>query len=544
MPAPDQADDLLDVEGPLGDEDHVGAAGEPGVERDPAGVAAHHLDDHHPVVALGRGVEPVDGLGGDLHGGVEPEGHVGAAEVVVDRLRHADHRQAVVAVQPGRGAQRVLAADRDQPVEVERCACSPRIRSGPPSCVKRVGPRGAQDRAAAREDAAGRLDRQLLVGVLERAAPAVAEADDRVPVRVDALAHDRPDDRVEAGAVAASGEHSDAHERRRYPRPSQSAAWLEPTTAALVLRWRSSWAAASAARSARRRIEGDTVTIYSSLPRHGVSARRRARRAAGQRLALEDAGGRAGDLEVKLVELDSAEPGERLWDPDVVSRTPRRRPTTRARSPTSASSTTARRRSPCRSRTTRACSRCRRATASRASPAPRPAARAPGPSATTRRTSATSCGWCRPTSCWPRRCSAGSGTRRRSVAVLYDGEIHSPRAAAGSCRRSARRDGPEPVETQEYRGRVDEIPDVVRDIAEDRPEALRLRRHRGTRHGPHPRPGRPCPARRAGVRDLRHTGARPGGADSGGARDGRGARADPARERAARRGPAPARPPA
>ena len=87
--AADQAAHLVDVERPLGDQDHVGAAGEPGVERDPARVAAHHLDDHHAVVALGRRVQAVDRVGGDLHGGVEAEGHVGAAEVVVDRLRHA-----------------------------------------------------------------------------------------------------------------------------------------------------------------------------------------------------------------------------------------------------------------------------------------------------------------------------------------------------------------------------------------------------------------------------------------------------------------------
>src|SRR5918999_5630825 len=42
------------------------------------------------------------------------------------------------------------------------------------------------------------------------------------------------------------------------------------------------------------RIQGDTVTLYSSLPRHGVSAAAARATAAGQRLALEEAGGRAG----------------------------------------------------------------------------------------------------------------------------------------------------------------------------------------------------------------------------------------------------------
>ena len=45
-----------------------------------------------------------------------------------------------------------------------------------------------------RVDSTGRL-----VGVLALAAPAVPEADDRVPVTVDPVADDRPDDRVETG---------------------------------------------------------------------------------------------------------------------------------------------------------------------------------------------------------------------------------------------------------------------------------------------------------------------------------------------------------
>src|SRR3712207_6897768 len=40
--------------------------------------------------------------------------------------------------------------------------------------------------------------------------PAVAEPDELVPVMVDALADDRADDRVEAGAVSAAGQDADA----------------------------------------------------------------------------------------------------------------------------------------------------------------------------------------------------------------------------------------------------------------------------------------------------------------------------------------------
>lgn len=63
---------------------------------------------------------------------------------------------------------------------------------------------------------------------------------------------------------------------------------------------------------------GDTLTVYSSLPRHGLSAAPASAVAAGQRLALEDARHRAGRFRVRLVELDSTRPGDRIWDPGQV----------------------------------------------------------------------------------------------------------------------------------------------------------------------------------------------------------------------------------
>jgi hypothetical protein len=40
----------------------VFSSGDAAVDGDPAGVAAHHLDDHDAVVRLGRRVQPVDRL--------------------------------------------------------------------------------------------------------------------------------------------------------------------------------------------------------------------------------------------------------------------------------------------------------------------------------------------------------------------------------------------------------------------------------------------------------------------------------------------------
>ena len=52
-------DQRVGVDGRLGDEDDVGLA-VGGAQRDHAAVAAHHLDDRDPAVALGRGPDPLD----------------------------------------------------------------------------------------------------------------------------------------------------------------------------------------------------------------------------------------------------------------------------------------------------------------------------------------------------------------------------------------------------------------------------------------------------------------------------------------------------
>ena len=73
-----------------------------------------------------------------------------------------------------------------------------------------VRPRGAEDRAALVQDAARVRARQLDRVVLEHALPALAKAEDLVPVVVDPLADDSADDGVEAGTVAAACQKSDS----------------------------------------------------------------------------------------------------------------------------------------------------------------------------------------------------------------------------------------------------------------------------------------------------------------------------------------------
>jgi branched-chain amino acid transport system substrate-binding protein len=67
-----------------------------------------------------------------------------------------------------------------------------------------------------------------------------------------------------------------------------------------------------------------SLTIYSSLPREGLSARTADAVGAGERLALSDAHGRAAGRRVRLVELNSAVPGGEIWDPAAVEANARR----------------------------------------------------------------------------------------------------------------------------------------------------------------------------------------------------------------------------
>src|SRR3954451_10697937 len=70
---------------------------------------------------------------------------------------------------------------------------------------------------------------------------------------------------------------------------------------------------------------GSTLTIYTSLPRHGVSARDADAVAVGERLALADAGGRAGGRRLRLVELDDSAPGKgTTWDGSTVEENAKR----------------------------------------------------------------------------------------------------------------------------------------------------------------------------------------------------------------------------
>jgi branched-chain amino acid transport system substrate-binding protein len=220
------------------------------------------------------------------------------------------------------------------------------------------------------------------------------------------------------------------------------------------------------------RISGGTVTVYVSVPQHGVSRAAGAAVAAGQRLALADAGGRAAGLRVRLVTLDSTEPGDRLWDPALVNANAERA---------------------AEDDTTIAYLGELDYGASAVSVPITNDAGILQVSAGDGLASLTLEPPGRPRAGPDRYYPTGVRSFLRLVpndllqaetllervrangaerlAVVFDQEIYG-RELAGEIVARARRDGPEPVSTEEYRGRVEDIPDLARALAEGRPDAV------------------------------------------------------------------------
>ncbi len=224
-------------------------------------------------------------------------------------------------------------------------------------------------------------------------------------------------------------------------------------------------------------VAGDTARVYLSLPRQGVSAPAARAVEAGARLALADARGRAAGLRIELVPLsatEAAEPGEEQapWSPGPVSEN-----------------------------------------ADRAADDPKAIAYigelAYGASAVSAPltndahllqvspldglTSITRTPPGRPRSAPERLQPTGERNFARLVpsdllevevllelirsrgaerlAIVFDQDVYAREFAAQVLAR-ARRDGPEPVASEEYRGDVEEIPDIARALAKARPDAV------------------------------------------------------------------------
>ena len=181
------------------------------MKRDPPGVAAHHFNHHHSLMAAGGGVQFVDRFHGGRDRRVEAEGEIGPRQVVVDRLRYADHGKPH-GVQFRRRPEGVLAADGDQCVQPE----DPEILQRPlrpPGVLERIGARGSDDRPADVEDPGDHLAVQVHRRGVEEPLPSVSQPDHAGTERVGFPDH-RPDHRVQARTIASAGQDPDLHRLR------------------------------------------------------------------------------------------------------------------------------------------------------------------------------------------------------------------------------------------------------------------------------------------------------------------------------------------
>jgi branched-chain amino acid transport system substrate-binding protein len=221
------------------------------------------------------------------------------------------------------------------------------------------------------------------------------------------------------------------------------------------------------------RIQGDTATVYSSAPRHGASAAAASAVIAGERRALADAGGRAGGLRIRLRELPATddEP-DHPWDPVLVSENAHRAaddpsaiaylgeldygasavslPITNDAGLLQVSPgdglTSLTQRPPGR-------------------PRAGPERYYPSDERSFVRLGHTDL---KEAEYLLERVRAAGAER---VAVVFDRDIYG-RELAGQIFARARRDGLEVVASEEYRGQVEEIPDIARRLAEARPDAV------------------------------------------------------------------------
>jgi branched-chain amino acid transport system substrate-binding protein len=219
-------------------------------------------------------------------------------------------------------------------------------------------------------------------------------------------------------------------------------------------------------------IKGDTATVYSSVPQHGVSAATAAEVLKGERRALDERGGRAGDLRIRFRRLPATDERDQAWDPGLVAENAH----TASDDPTAIAYlgeldfgatavslpitndagllqvspgdglTSLTRRAPGRPRNG----------PERYYPTDKRTFVRIGPTDLDEANRLVD------------RLVAGADTR---FGLVFDREIYGRELAAQVVDR-ARRAGLTPVATEEYRGQVDDIPDIVRDLAEGKPDAV------------------------------------------------------------------------
>ena len=215
----------------LGEENPVSGAGQRRHQRQVAAVPAHDLDHERALMARGGAADLVERCGDPVQGGVGPDRHVGAGEVVVDRTHQPDDRQLrmprsglgrddtlccefrdqagpLLSEEIGAGQAAVAAAHHEAiDAALEQMA---RRLEPPLAGAERGAARRADDRAAVLHDPADALPGHAAdpVGAVDHALVALEDRED-VDATADGGAHDGAQRRIHPRRVAAAGQDAD-----------------------------------------------------------------------------------------------------------------------------------------------------------------------------------------------------------------------------------------------------------------------------------------------------------------------------------------------
>ena len=175
---------------------------------------AHQFDDHDTLVAVGGGMQPVDGLGGYAQGRVKAKSHIGAPYVVVDGLGQPDDVQAFLR-QHRSSSLCPVSADADNGIKAhlpvmlfDQFRLVDMIKTVF-ILLERFFPRSAQDSATQGEDTRQLLFGQFFVFLIDQAQEAGRDANDLHAVFHDGCFANTADGGIDTGTVAAGAEDTD-----------------------------------------------------------------------------------------------------------------------------------------------------------------------------------------------------------------------------------------------------------------------------------------------------------------------------------------------
>ena len=164
----------VDVELDLRDEDELSAARDAGHHGQPAGVASHDLDEHDAAMCRSRIAKLIDGIDDRVGRRVAADRVVHAPDIVVNRARQADNRQARLLREQRAARQAAVATDDDE-------AMLHQFVVSLLTAFRRLELRAAsrsEERATALDEVADAAARELLDIVIEHALVAVVDAID------------------------------------------------------------------------------------------------------------------------------------------------------------------------------------------------------------------------------------------------------------------------------------------------------------------------------------------------------------------------------